>query len=233
VFWPPRLVAGENRTIGHSLAEAVVRDLDNTAIDLAQSLINAPDAETIEVLLHVNFRHIADLLYLSCEAARFPAEFSQPCEIEFEEYTTTKRARLMRLVERTYVNTLDCTALDGARDIDDIINGYQATGAFRPENWFFVRSGGEDVGVLLLADHPTARHWELMYMGLVPEVRGRGWGRQIAQYAQRLGRQARIERILVAVDAANSPAAAAYRGTGFEIWERRAVYLRFPAKAQA
>ena len=38
--------------------------------------------------------------------------------------------------------------------------------------------------MLLLADHPKARHWELMYMGLVPEVRGRGWGRQIARYAQ-------------------------------------------------
>ena len=90
----------------------------------------------------------------------------------------------MRLVERTYEGTLDCTALNGVRDIDDVINGYQATGVFRPENWLFVRSGGQDVGVLLLADHPQARHWELMYMGLVPEVRGRGWGRQIARYAQ-------------------------------------------------
>ena len=65
-------------------------------------------------------------------------------------------------------------------------------------------------------------------MGLVPEVRGRGWGRQITRYAQWLGRGARIERILVAVDAANEPAVAAYRSTGFELWERRSVYLRFP-----
>ena len=35
---------------------------------------------------------------------------------------------------------------------------------------------GRDVGVLLLADHPRARHWELMYMGLVPEARGTGLG---------------------------------------------------------
>jgi ribosomal protein S18 acetylase RimI-like enzyme len=92
----------------------------------------------------------------------------------------------------------------------------------------FVRAAGEDVGVVLLAEHVKPRNWELMYMGLVREVRGRGWGRQIARYTQWLARGARIERILVAVDASNEPAAAVYRETGFEMWERRAVYLRFP-----
>jgi ribosomal protein S18 acetylase RimI-like enzyme len=183
-------------------------------------------------LQHVGFQHITDLLYLSCEAGRFP-DAAPLCEIEFAEYSTPLRTRLMQLVERTYEGTLDCTALDGARDMDDVINGYQATGAFRPQNWFFVRADGDDVGVLLLADHPAARHWELMYMGLVPEVRGRAWGRQIAQYAQWLARAARSERLLVAVDAANSPAAAVYRSTGFEIWERRSVFLRFREKSRA
>jgi len=97
---------------------------------------------------------------------------------------------------------------------------------YRPENWLFVRHEGEDVGVLLLADHPKGRHWELMYMGIVPEYRGRGWGRQIAHYAQWLARGARAERLLVAVDAKNRPAANVYRSTGFEIWELRAVYVR-------
>ena len=85
--------------------------------------------------------------------------------------------------------TLDCARrLNGVRDIDDVVNGYQATGVFCPEKWQFVRSDGRDVGVLLLADHPKAKHWELMYMGLIPEVRGRGWGRQITRYAQWLAR---------------------------------------------
>jgi mycothiol synthase len=228
VFWPPQLVGGEDEVVADGLAEAVVHDLDATGVDLVQSLLVAPSAETIKVMQHVGFRHVADLLYLSCEADRFPLAAPEPCEVRFEPYQTCQRSRLLRIVERTYESTLDCRALDGARNIDDVINGYQATGVFRPENWYFVRANGEDVGILLLADHPAARHWELMYMGLLPEVRGRGWGRQIALYAQWLARGARVERILVAVDAANLPAAAAYRSTGFEIWEQRAVYLRFP-----
>ena len=230
VFWPPQVVPGEDTQTGVSLAEGVIRALDDAAVDLVQALLPAPDAHTIDVLLQVGFRHLADLLYLACEAARFPVAAPEPCEVEFESYTTSQRERLLRLIEQTYEGTLDCTALDGVRDLDDVVNGYEATGAFRPENWQFVRHGGEDVGVLLLADHPQARHWELMYMGLIPAVRGRGWGRQIARYAQWLARGARVERILVAVDAANSPAADVYRATGFEIWERRSVYLRFLAK---
>jgi hypothetical protein len=114
--------------------------------------------------------------------------------------------------------------------MDDVVNGYQATGEFRPENWLFVRNGGRDVGVLLLADHRPSKQWELMYMGLVPEVRGRGWGRQIARYALWLARGARVERVLVAVDAANRPAADVYRSSGFALWERRAVYVRIRAE---
>ena len=65
-------------------------------------------------------------------------------------------------------------------------------------------------------------------MGLVPDVRGRGWGRQITRYAQWLARGAKVERIVVAVDTANEPAAGVYRSSGFEMWDRRAVYVRFP-----
>jgi mycothiol synthase len=81
--------------------------------------------------------------------------------------------------------------------------------------------------VLLLADHPSARHWELVYMGIVPQARGRGWGRQITQHAQFLARRHNIERIVLAVDAANSPALAMYRSAAFEPWDRRTVYVRF------
>ena len=75
-------------------------------------------------------------------------------------------------------------------DIDDVIAGYRATGVFRAENWLIVQHDGQDVGVLILADHPQARHWELVYMGLVPEARGCGWGREITQHAQTLAERA-------------------------------------------
>jgi ribosomal protein S18 acetylase RimI-like enzyme len=68
-----------------------------------------------------------------------------------------------------------------------------------------------------------------MYTGLIPEARGRGWGRQITQHAQWMARQAGIERIVLAVDSVNVPAIRMYQSTGFEMWDKRSVYVRFPA----
>jgi ribosomal protein S18 acetylase RimI-like enzyme len=229
VFWPPQLEPGEDENTAYRLAEAVIAALDGTSIEMTQVFLTAPEPETVKVLRHVGFSHLADLLYMTCESREFPLAAPEPCELDYVPYDATQRTRLARLVDQTYEGTLDCTALNGVREVDHVINGYQATGVFRPENWLFVRNSGEDVGVLLLADHPKARHWELMYMGLMPEARGRGWGRQITRYAQWLARGANVERIVVAVDAANEPAVAMYRSSGFEMWDRRAVYARFPS----
>ena len=118
------------------------------------------------------FEYLADLLYLSWETAAFAGQRTEMPQLQFEAYDESQRARLMKLVERTYEATQDCAAMNGKRPMEEVIDGYQGTGAFRPANWLFVRAEGEDVGVLLLADHPAARHWELMYMGLVPESAG-------------------------------------------------------------
>ena len=47
--------------------------LDETAIEMTQALLPAPGATTINVLRHVGFRHLADLLYLTCEAVAISA----------------------------------------------------------------------------------------------------------------------------------------------------------------
>jgi ribosomal protein S18 acetylase RimI-like enzyme len=201
--------------------------LDGAAIGMAQVLLPTRDEPDVPLVESFGFSHLAELLYLTCESARFPVEPLIDGELQFVPYEERERQRLRNLIEQTYVDSLDCPALNGARSIDEVIDGYQATGFFRPENWQFVRHEGNDMGVLVLADHPAARHWELVYMGLVPQARGHGWGRQITQHAQSLARHANVDRIVLAVDAANSPALAMYRAAGFEMWDRRNVYVRF------
>ncbi len=225
IFWPPRLNAGTDDAVADQLAAAVIADLDHKNIDLTQVLLESPSESEIERLRRLGFRHLADLDFLTCEAERFPRTHTST-DIQFEAYTGRERARLAGLIERTYEGTLDCTDLNGVRDIDDVIIGYQGTGVYRPENWFFVRFDNADIGVLLLADHPAAAYWELVYMGLVPEARGRGWGRQIVLQSQWLGRRAKIDRIVLAVDTSNLPAVRTYAKSGFHSWNKRSVYIR-------
>lgn len=226
VLWPPRLLASQDSQVAHRLAEAVVRHLDRAGVVMTQVLLPPGESELVPVLTAAGFSHLADLIYLSCEAEQFPTQPPACGKLQFVAHDLAERRRLINAVERTYAGTLDCVGLNGQRRIEDVIDGYRETGVFRAENWLIAMCEGRDVGVLLLADHPRAGHWELMYMGLVPEARGHGWGRHIARHAQWLARCAAVERIVLAVDAANRPALAMYERAGFAEWDRRSVFVR-------
>jgi ribosomal-protein-alanine N-acetyltransferase len=74
--------------------------------------------------------------------------------------------------------------------------------------------------------HPDVRHAEIVYIAMIPEVRGRGWGRELIKQAIELARRAGAERIVLAVDAANQPAIRIYQALGFFEFDRRAVWVR-------
>ena len=63
--------------------------------------------------------------------------------------------------------------------------------------------------------HEGFRHVGRLGMGLLPEYRGRGLGRQLAVHAIRAARQMGIERIELEVFASNTAAIALYRALGF------------------
>jgi ribosomal protein S18 acetylase RimI-like enzyme len=227
LLWPPQCLNDGGQNTAAALAQAVVGALDAIGVDVTQMLLPARDPELEAALATAGFRHAADVLHLAWTTPRRTAQAPDHSELQFEPYDESQHARLAQLIERTYEATRDCPALNGARHIDDVIAGYRATGTFRPEHWLLVRAEEHDVGILLLADHPADRQWELVYMGVVPEARGRGWGLAITRHAQRLALRAGVERLVLAVDAANEPALAAYRRAGFFAWDRRTVYVRF------
>lgn len=227
VLWPPRLVDEGDFQVASQLISAVTRALDAAQIAMSQVLSSSRISEETSLLESAGFRQLAELIYMTCEAFRFPNQLPAATDLTFDAYDESQRRRLAELMERTYEGTLDCAVLNGTRNMDEVIDGYQATGAFRPENWLFVRADHRDVGVLLLTDHPEQSHRELMYMGLLPQARGHGWGEQIARYALWLSGQARVERVVLAVDAINAPARRMYENAGFIEWDRRTVFVRF------
>jgi GNAT superfamily N-acetyltransferase len=106
------------------------------------------------------------------------------------------------------------------------VAGYYAQGLFDPQRWFIVQRDHRDVGVLLLTAHATGDCWELVYMGIVPEARGAGLGREILRFALWEASQAGAQRLVLAVDQANRPASDMYRREGFQPWDFRTVYAR-------
>lgn len=225
VVWPPRLAYEEPvATAGH-LLDATWAWLVGCGVRVAHALLEEEDPKDFVMLKAAGFEPLATLLYLVSEASVFPRE--QPSTaLEFEPDAMSHPERFVQVLEATYEGTLDCPALDGVRPIEEVIEGYRATGGYSPDRWFLVRHEGRDVGCLLLTDHPDSEIWELIYMGLVPAARGSGWGVEISRYAQWLTHQAGRPRLVVAVDALNTPAIRMYTSAGFERWDRRIVLQR-------
>ena len=106
-----------------------------------------------------------------------------------------------------------------------MVRGHQAQGRFDPARWWLARRDGEAVGVLLVVE-PSPGEWEVAYMGVVPEARRDGVGREMLLRALCEARVAEAATVTLCVDDRNIPARALYEGVGFEAYDRRLVLLK-------
>ena len=112
-----------------------------------------------------------------------------------------------------------------------MLEAHRATGQFNPQSCRIYRESGRDVGIVLLAEHPDRDVWEVAYLGVVPEARGRGFGRTILTCGIDLVRNTGRATMEIAVDVANIPALRLYETLGFSEIRRFAVHLRFRKSA--
>jgi len=79
--------------------------------------------------------------------------------------------------------------------------------------------------VLLLCEMPEWAAWDVAYVGVVPEARGRGYGREIMHQALAVARADGVARLTLSVDVRNDPAWRLYTDLGFRPHDRREVFL--------
>jgi ribosomal protein S18 acetylase RimI-like enzyme len=222
----PQVLDGEEAGIVRArLLQAACGDLAATGVRIVQALETVDHGDEVDALVAEGFRHVNDLLYLVSLRGRFPSvPGSEP--LELIAYNDAEPDRMAGVIVRTYAGSLDCPELGNLRPIDEVLAGYRAVGQFDPARWLIARENGRDVGCLLLGRHDGDSQMELIYLGVVPEARGRGLGAQLVCAAQRLAGEDDCQRLVTAVDAANQPAIAVYAAAGFVAWDRRSVYLR-------
>lgn len=227
----PKIGADEPATTAAQLVGLAIDYSTTCEVRLVQALKRADEEAEAQALVEHGVRHVADLLYMHADGLAGPAE-PPPTSLRFEPYSAALPMRMINLIERTYVESLDCPIVDGLRTVEEILEGYRATGSHDPHRWLIATARLEpagplvDVGCILLAVHPLTDQWELMYMGVVPEGRGRGWGLEMVRHAQGLARTANAKSVVLAVDAANEPGVKMYAAAGFEVFDRRALHLR-------
>lgn len=189
---------------------------------LAQAILPPEDAPLAAPLVRQGFARVTRLHYLQHHLERFD---DGPDDLRVEPFRD--EALFRAALGRTYEGTLDCPELNGVRSLDDVLAGYRAAGPFDPNRWWLAYRDGRPAGVVVLTEIPEGPAWDLSYLGVVPEARGRGVGRGLVRRVLRAAREADVTRVLLAVDERNTPARRLYASLGFEESDVRDVYLFF------
>lgn len=125
------------------------------------------------------------------------------------------RDKWVQLLAHTFIETLDCPSLNGLRSPDDVLEGFldgQALNA--QEGWWALSHQEQLIGCVLVSALPSGAS-ELIYMGLAPTSRGRGYGKLLLEQAIVAARRFGGSMFMAAVDCANWPAMRLYLQSGF------------------
>jgi ribosomal protein S18 acetylase RimI-like enzyme len=225
---PPYFATGEHRAAFEMLLEHVMGVYAGQGTQLAQVLLDPSDGEAIELYGAHGFGRLAELLYLQTtvrRAAAVPPVLPGGCG--WRTYSDQTHALFARTIAATYERSLDCPALAGKRDIEDVVAGHRAAGEFRPELWCLLVGEGEGtLGVVLLAPAPPTDSMELVYLGLPPGARGRDLGDLLMRQALYATHAYGLPRLTLAVDATNGPALKLYYRHGLRRVHSKVALMR-------
>jgi ribosomal protein S18 acetylase RimI-like enzyme len=235
---PPRLAGGEVDATCQRLFTILHAELHARQVRVAY--VYAPPAEVhvAERLAAGGFMRAADVLVLARDGTIAAATASGTDravstrfrELQFVAWQPSEHQRLYEVLRATQIESRDLPAFRGALAVENLVAGYAETGDAGWTHWriavYVQGAATTDVGCLLLADHLEWARLELMYMGLIPTARGRGWGHALVGQAIRLASNLGRAQIIAAVDAANDPAIAVYAAAGFVEQDRKSVWLK-------
>lgn len=226
--------------VAGTLVDAVCEHFAARGVQLAQTLTDPTDSVARELFLARSFGEVAELLYLQADLRRPVPPPRLPDGFDWLTYGPESHDAFARTIVQTYRDSLDCPALNGLREIEDVIAGHKASGggpkSFDPGWWFLLRDGDGPLAVLLLArtaaPHAAA---ELVYLGLIPAARGRGVGDILMRQALHvvsssaiggLAGGGNLSSLALAVDAHNTRALRLYHRHGLRRVGSKRAFVR-------
>lgn len=221
IVWPAQ---AQDAAVEERLMREALGWLRSRGAKLAQALLADHERALGAGLIRTGFRHVTDLWYMR-HALGSSAALLAHSPLSCQTYTECEPPIFHETLLRTYEDTLDCPEVNGVRDITEIIAGHRNQGLHDPDLWWLAWQNDQPVGVVLLTPMPEWDGWDLIYLGVVKEARGRGIGRDLTARAIAAARAAKTRQMTLSVDVRNQPAWNLYRAAGFEAYDQRAVYL--------
>ena len=224
LLWPPQVErdAEDHIVIEDRLVQHAVAWLRRRGAKLGQTMLVPEEAFLAATLQRNGFRHVTTLCYMRIELET-PAPATKAF-LTYQPYSTNPDL-FHRTLLQTYEATQDCPELTGVRTIDEIMEGHRAQGQHDPAFWWLALLHNEPAGVMLMTRMPEWNSWDVAYVGVAAPVRRRGLGREMMYKALAEARQQQSPYLTLSVDKRNEAAWHLYEQLGFEVFDRREVFL--------
>ncbi|HVZ93375.1 MAG TPA: GNAT family N-acetyltransferase [Phycisphaerales bacterium] len=219
--------SAEQDELGAVIASAAC-DAGQSGVKLGQALLEPSERGAMEAFVAGGFQRLTTLVYLRRVLPSSEAGGARgwPEGIEVSRWASGDDAAVLRAMERSYEGTLDCPELCGMRETADVLASHKAAGKFDPSCWWVIRLGGEAAGVMLFNPSPELDSVELVYLGLAPELRGKGLAKQLMEKGLDELRGRREHWLTCAVDVRNGSAWSLYARLGFSEFARREAFVK-------
>jgi ribosomal protein S18 acetylase RimI-like enzyme len=226
LIWPPQTAyAAPSATIEDALVRYALAWLGQRGAKLVQALLPPEEARRAAPLLRNGFGHVTQLAYLK-HSLGWPFGSRQLSEnLDFITFQDADPVEFEHTLLRTYEESCDCPEINGVRTVGDVLAGHRAQGYYDARHWWLAHQETAAVGILLLVQVPECHSCELAYLGVVPEARRHGIGRELVSKALGEASAMRALQLTLSVDSRNRPACNLYRSAGFVAYDRREVFL--------
>jgi ribosomal protein S18 acetylase RimI-like enzyme len=194
-------------------------------VHLAQLLIDPAEKTLRQAYVRHGFLDLAELIYLQREVRKINPLPPLPPSIQVMNYSAQTHDLFIQTIARSYEMSLDCPGLSGLRDMEDVVAGHKGI-EFDPAIWFLLTVDQVPSGVLLMGTATHANALELVYLGLVPEARGKGFGDVLMNLALLMVIRNNRSDLTLAVDSRNAPAMKLYFRHGLRRVGSRAALIR-------
>ena len=193
---------------------------------LAHCLLGIGESQHAAPLLAGGFRRITQIQHRLRQIPIVPDATRGGAEgLNFIPFSDSLESVFARVLERTYVDTLDLPETTVDRPASQQLAGYRQDQTDPPHWWLAERPGEDPIGVVMLSESEMPRTGEIAYLGLVPEARGRGFGQALILQGISAANRAGILNLGLSVDVRNSPAIQLYHDHLFRIYNLQDLYL--------
>ncbi len=205
----PRALADAGRALT-AFAHSIAPRCENMILALEQ-----PSALPCRALAEAGFHTGPRFIEMAREVGR---DQSDPGG-NWVTYRRGESAFFARVFHETLAGSLDAPDLPVCHDGARLMRSFEERGSSEADDFAVLTVDGRPAGIVILVKQDGAM--EILYLGLVPSMRGRGLGPLLMKRALTRARARGADRVTAYVDAGNHPALALYRNFAFS--EKRAV----------